>query len=151
MYSSAYEQFAIISNFSNYAISTNGRVLNINTGRILKVYDNGYYNVTLINGKIKKSKNIQQLITDAFLTNNNNSSSYIYECNKKNYIWKVEPKNNNSSSSSYIYFNKKNYSWVVEIKIKGINKYTNSFYKFKDATDSRDHYEKIYRDELTAL
>lgn len=61
------EQWKIITDYSNYKISTCGRVLNINTNYLLKPsYSCGYYLVTLSKNNIKKKIGIHRLVYYTF-------------------------------------------------------------------------------------
>ena len=62
------EQFAIISEYPTYAISTFGYVININTGRILKLRPNkkSYNCVILYKNNKTKSILIHELMSNTF-------------------------------------------------------------------------------------
>jgi hypothetical protein len=68
------EQYAMIANYSNYAVSNYGNVLNIDTGRILRPRKNrgGYYQVNLYKNKIMSTKTTHKLVITAFLDNTEN-------------------------------------------------------------------------------
>ena len=58
-----------------YAVSSKGRVMNIETGRILKhgIYSNGYANVCLYNGDGKRKWiKVHRLVAEAFIDNPDN-------------------------------------------------------------------------------
>jgi len=162
-----YEHYAIISNFSNYAISTCGNVLNITTGRILKpgINTGGYYYVNLYKNKKVKNKRIHKLVSNAFLDNpenkkccdhidrdrkNNNITNLRYATsseNKKNSsIYK-----NNTSSCPGVSFKKKCNKWRVEIYINKKKKHIGCFDNFNDAETSRKYQEELHYKEYQPL
>lgn len=60
----------IIKGFSNYAVSADGNVYNIETGRKLKpIKRNGYLHVGLYTGEKEKLFSIHRLVADAYLPN----------------------------------------------------------------------------------
>jgi len=63
-----FEQYAIILEYPTYAISTYGQVLNVKTGRMLKLKTNkkDYNYVTLYKNKITKNEKVYKLMTDTF-------------------------------------------------------------------------------------
>ena len=65
------EQYAMIRDYPNYAVSSYGNVLNIKTGRILKPgkNGNGYYTVALTKDKKMTTKTIHRLVITSFLDN----------------------------------------------------------------------------------
>ncbi len=64
------ENWRSINLYSNYEVSSVGRVWNVNTGRILKpsINTGGYYYVNLCNGGKVKHK-VHRLVAEAFITN----------------------------------------------------------------------------------
>jgi hypothetical protein len=67
----AFEQFAIITDFPNYAVSTLGRVLNIKTQQYLAPQNNGkgYLRVGLCRAALRKFMSIHRLVGAAFIPN----------------------------------------------------------------------------------
>ena len=62
------ERWLPIKDFPMYEVSSNGRVRNIKTGRILRPQSNtnGYLTLTLRNDKGQSTKRIHRLVADAF-------------------------------------------------------------------------------------
>ena len=63
-----FEQYAIINNYPNYAVSTYGGVINIKTGRMLKLKPNaaGYNCVKLYKNKTSNNFIVHNLISSSF-------------------------------------------------------------------------------------
>ncbi len=63
------ERWVEIEEFSNYAVSDYGRVMNIRTGRILvqSINNNGYLWVTFYNNQGKFTKTVHRIVSEAFL------------------------------------------------------------------------------------
>jgi len=65
------ERWKIIKGYKNYAISTKGRVRNLNTGKLLKHQSSrrgGYYAfVNLYNAGNRKNANVHTLVATAFI------------------------------------------------------------------------------------
>ena len=68
------ETFKTIENFSNYEVSSYGRVKNVETGKFLKPYDNGngYLQVQLFNTDGRKALLVHRIVAQAFLENPGN-------------------------------------------------------------------------------
>lgn len=68
------EIFKTIDGYSDYEVSTWGRVFNKRTGKILKPQENekGYLRVDLINDKGRKHLKVHRLVATAFIPNPKN-------------------------------------------------------------------------------
>jgi len=161
------EQFIIILEYPNYAISTHGDVINIKTGRILKpgTDKDGYYYIILYNNKIKNTKRIHKLMSNAYLENpenkpcvdhrdrnkkNNNLLNLRYATvseNNKN----ITIQKNNTSKCTGVYFDKKSNKWGVQININGKQKYIGQYNNFNDAVTSRKYQEELHYKEYRPL
>jgi len=161
------EQFIIILEYPNYAISTYGQVLNINTGRILKpgINTGGYYYVILCNNKKKTIKKIHKLVSNAFLDNpenkkccdhidrdrkNNNITNLRYATSSENNKNKGIQKNNTSKCPG-VCFDKNSNKWRVRICINGKRKHIGLYNNFNDAVTSRKNQETIHYKEYQPL
>jgi len=158
-----FEQFAIIIDFPNYAISTYGHVLNTKTGRILKpsIDTHGYYKVILCNNKKKTIKRIHKLVCNTFLDNiyNKKCVDHIDRNRKNNNITNlrhVTPSENKKNSSIYknntstcpgVFFIKSNNKWLVKISINKKLKHIGSYDNFNDAVISRKFQEELHYKE----
>lgn len=120
-----------VNEFSNYQVSSHGRVRNCKTGRILKAFDNqhGYLHVQLNqNGKIKTFR-IHRLVAEAFCENPNNYDTVDHQDKNKlnNYYQnlrfassKMQARNTslsrkNSSGIKGVSFHKAVNSWIGQI------------------------------------
>ena len=67
-------EWKVIDKFKNYAVSTNGEVKNIKTGRVLKQWNNttGYKMVDLSHDGISYHKHVHRLVAEAFIPNPDN-------------------------------------------------------------------------------
>lgn len=100
-------EWKVIDKFKNYAVSTNGEVKNIKTGRILKPYDNGtgYCKVDLYNGGIKSKCRIHRLVAEAFIPNPDNKPTvdHIDRNPKNNTVenlrWATQEEQNDNSGT----------------------------------------------------
>jgi len=162
-----YEHYAIILEYPNYAISTCGQVLNINTGRILKpgINNAGYYYVNLYKNNIVISINVHKLMSKAFLDNPENKKCCDHiDRNKKNNnilnlryaTYSENSKNksiykNNTSSCPGVSFKKKCNKWRVEITINGKRKNAGYYDNFNDAVTSRKYQEELHYKEYQPL
>ena len=161
------EQYAIIADFPNYAISTYGNVLNIKTGRILKTHDDcrGYDIVNLYNNKIKKHKKIHRLVIVAFLDNpenkpycdlidrdkkNNNILNLRFATRSEN-AHNSSIKKTNTSTCTGVCFEKKTNNWRVKISINGKMKHIGCYDNFDEAVASRKYQEDLHYKEFRAL
>jgi len=65
------EKWAIVVGYENYAVSSHGRVRNLDTGRLLKhqhsVRGGDYAFINLFSGGKRKNKNVHKLVADHFL------------------------------------------------------------------------------------
>jgi len=161
------EQFIIILEYQNYAISTCGNVLNITTGRILKpgTDKEGYYHVRLCDNKIIKTKRIHKLVSKAYLENpelkkcvdhidrnkkNNNILNLRYATHSENNKNKGIKKNNTSKCPGVCFFKPTN-KWQVQITINGKLKHIGYYDNFNDAVTSRKYQETIHYKEFNPI
>ena len=65
------EQWCLISGFPNYMVSSNGRVMNIKTFKVLKPATNsyGFLCITLSSNGYTTGKKIHRLVAEAFILN----------------------------------------------------------------------------------
>lgn len=88
------ETFKQVQGFENYLVSNHGRILNLDTGRILKpcTNTNGYHYVVL--SKEGKAKNflVHRLVAQAFIPNIENKPqvNHIDENKKNNHLSNLE-------------------------------------------------------------
>jgi hypothetical protein len=161
------EQYAMITDYPNYAVSSYGNVININTGRILRpgISSRGYYHVALSKDKMIATKKIHRLVTTTFLDNpgnkpccdhidrnklNNNISNLRYATiseNNKN----ASIKKNNTSTCSGVSFYKNLNKWCVRITINGKNKHIGYYNNFDEAVTIRKELETIHYKEFQAI
>jgi len=161
------EQYAMITDYPNYAVSSYGKVINITTGRILKPRKNrdGYYYVNLYKNKVMFYKKIHRLVTITFLNNpenkkctdhidrnklNNNIANLRYATHSEN-SQNTSIKKNNTSTCTGVCFNKYLNKWQVQIRINGKQKHIGLYVKFDDAVLSRKEQERIHYKEFQAI
>lgn len=62
------ERWLPVKGFSNYEVSSNGKIRNVKTGRILKttINDRGYEQVCLHEKNVQSAKRVHRLVADAF-------------------------------------------------------------------------------------
>lgn len=81
------EVWKVIPEFPNYEVSSEGRVRNIITGKLLKpeVQFKGYYRVQLYNKNKKRNYRIHRLVAESFIPNINNKPDINHkDCDKSN-------------------------------------------------------------------
>jgi len=85
-----------IDNYPNYKVSSNGRVINKNTGKILKPRrgSNGYLRVSLYDPSVKKQKDlsIHRLVADTFYDGEHEhlDVNHIDGCKTNNFVGNLE-------------------------------------------------------------
>lgn len=111
------EKWLPIEDFSNYEVSSLGRVRNVKTGRILKANRNsaGYLTVCLSKSSIKYTKCVHRLVADTFYDGDHEGLDVNHEDGNKN---------NNFIGNLYFCTRKENINHAIEhglnrrIKIK---------------------------------
>ena len=127
------EQWMQVSGFPNYMISSCGRVMNIQTFRVLKPGMNdttGYLFVNLCKDGEKSHKKIHRLVAKAFILNLtnlpcidhknrnslNNHLSNLRWCTRKENNQNMSKRKNTSSVYKGVYFDKALNKWRAQIK-----------------------------------
>ena len=129
------EYFRAVSEFTNYEISSVGRVRNVKTGRILKSFDNGsgYLMSKLYKDRKGTSVAIHKLVAAAFVDNPEGKRCVDHiDSNRRNNNWEnLRPatcaENNRNrckrANASSIYYGvswvKKSEKWKAQISING--------------------------------
>ena len=155
------EYFRAVSVFTNYEISSVGRVRNSCTGRIMKLRarKDGYLDVSLAKNGTKKRLLVHRLVADAFLENPVGKLTVDHiDSNRGNNNWEnLRPatcaennrnrcKRANASSSYYgVSWVKKREKWTAQISINGTVVNLGSFSEEKEAaavfnTAAIEHY-----------
>jgi hypothetical protein len=154
------ERWKIIEGYSNYSVSTHGRVRNDKTNKILKnkTNKNGYQNVCLcMNGK-KTSVLIHRIVAIAFIADplNKNYVDHIDNDRKNNHIsnlrYATKSENqmnksihsNNSSGITGVSLKKRLNKWCASIAIDGIRKHLGLFNTIEEAKEARLKAVKTY-------
>ena len=124
------EYFRVIDGFPNYDVSTDGRVRNSQTGKIMKlqVMKNGYIQVGLMNDKKRSCHLVHRLVASAFCnksdgfnivdhidrnqTNNNYQNLRWTTISGNNRNRTIH--NNNTSGTSGVIYDKKNNTWIAQ-------------------------------------
>ena len=126
----------IISEYPNYAVSDEGYVKNIKTGRVLKPGDNtwGYLCVNLCkNGKQKTTK-VHRLVAEAFIPNPDNKPqvNHIDGDKTNNHIYNLEwcTASENTTHSYY------NINTKLIKPVKGVNIKTGEELTFKSTREA---------------
>lgn len=84
------EEWMVIDKFENYAVSTNGDVKNIKTGRVLKGRPDkdGYLRVSLYTDGVCYEQYIHRLVAEAFIPNPENKPTVDHiDRNRKNNLY----------------------------------------------------------------
>lgn len=109
------EHWKQIKDFPNYNISSFGNVKNNLTDKILKpCLKSGYYHISLVNNKIKKTLKIHRLVAVYFLENLENKSEVNHKDKNKlnntidNLEWMTKKENNQHKSIGLVYSSNKN-------------------------------------------
>ena len=146
---STIEHWASIDGYLNYQISWRGRVMNTNTGRILKntFGSHGYLHVGLSkNGKVK-THCIHVMVAQAWVSNPEDKKcvDHIDGDKTNNHYENLRPathaennrnrsKRANATSKYYgVCFHKKSNKWTAQIQIEGVRKNLGYFTDEKEA------------------
>ena len=151
------EEWRSINGFINYQVSNLGRVRNANTGRILKLWDNGhgYLKVVLCkNGKSFTCK-VHRLVAQEFIDNPDNKKCVDHVDNIRtnnivtNLRWCTYSENNRNvtkqqnTSSQYlgVAWHKHKNKWICQAQDEnGKAKFLGYYENEKDAAQKYDHY-----------
>jgi hypothetical protein len=147
------EEYRKIVDFENYEISNFGDVRNVKTVRILKpcVNSSGYYVVNLCEDKKQTTKQIHQLVADAFIENPENKQCVDHQDNNplnncvENLRWVTLSQNSqnakiskrNKSGFKGVCFNKNANKWQAQIMIDGIHIHLGYYENIEDAKSAR--------------
>lgn len=148
------EYYKTINEFENYEISNIGNVRNKKSNLILKqsISKRGYFVVKLVNGSIKKTKNIHRLLGIYFL-NNGLDGDFVVDHKDNNKLnnnlnnlqittSRINSTKDRVSQTGYncIYFSrsKNQTNYRVRIKIDGVRKSFGTFSDIFDAIKKRD-------------
>jgi len=151
------EEFKILENHPNYAISTFGNVEHLNTARILKLSMTkcGYYYVNIKNKNGKHEFcTIHRLVALNFLENPENKSCVDHIDNNRlnnridNLRFATHQENgmnqklssNNKSGIKGVYFDKLKKKWIAQIMINRKMKYLGTFNTKDEAKTARQEY-----------
>ena len=95
------EEWRSVKDFENYEVSNYGNVCNIVTNKRMKPCDkDGYYNICLVQNKVKKGFKVHRLVAQAFILNPENKSDVNhkdknkYNNNVDNLEWNTRQENN---------------------------------------------------------
>ena len=137
------ESFRAVSEFTNYEVSSVGRVRRSETGKVMKQTENsyGYLVLNLSKDGKHKQKKVHQLVAEAFLTNpeNKRTVDHIDSDRKNNCIGNLRfathsensrntSKRANTTSKYYgVCFHKNADKWVAQIQIGGRRKHLGYF------------------------
>jgi hypothetical protein len=147
------EIFKQITGYEKYQVSNFGRVLNNNTGRILKpcINGNGYLNVNLYKEGKQKTINVHRLVGMAFIENADNKLCLDHINNirtdnrAENLRWATHGENSknaklstrNTSGIKGVHFHKKSNKWAAYIYIDGKRKHIGIYTSIEEATTAR--------------
>ena len=130
------EYWRAVSVFTNYEVSSVGRVRNSETGRVLKPGKGGvgYLTVALCRNGIQKTHAIHQLVAYAFVDNpsdkprvdhidgnrvNNNSSNLCWASSSENGMNRCKQAKPTSSIYKGVYLAKGRWKWMAYINVGG--------------------------------
>lgn len=133
------EQWKVIDEFNNYAVSDTGKIKNLTTGRILKPRCDryGYFTIMLRNNGVPYCKFIHRLVAVAFLDNPQNKEQVNHKDyntlnnNVNNLEWTTPKENarhsacnhtkrlgyNNKTGEVYIYWNDIKQRYLVRLRM----------------------------------
>ncbi len=146
------EYFRAVSVFTNYEVSSVGRVRNSNTGRIrkLRTRRDGYLDVCLSKNGMNKRFLVHRLVAEAFFENpagkltvdhidsdkkNNCLSNLRFATHSENSMNKRMP-TNTSSRYKGVRLNKRNNKWIASIKANGKAAFLGCFTDEREAAES---------------
>ena len=126
------EQWMQVSGFPRYMVSSCGRVMNIQTFKVLRpgINGSGYLYVMLYSNAEVSNKSIHRLVAEAFLLNLtdlpcvdhkdrnslNNHISNLRWCSKRQNNQNRSKRKNSASIYKGVYFKKKSNKWVAQIQ-----------------------------------
>ena len=129
------EQWKSVIGFPRYMISSCGRVMNIQTFKVLRpgINSSGYLCVNLYSNAEVSNRNIHRLVAEAFLLNLtdlpcvdhknrnclNNHLSNLRWCTRKENNQNATKRKNTSSIYKGVCFNKSKNKWTAQIKHNG--------------------------------
>jgi hypothetical protein len=147
------EIFKNITDYDRYAVSNIGRVINNETGKIMKpcLITSGYFCLTLCKNGKRKQVYVHRLVALVFLDNVENKQFVDHINNIKtdnrveNLRMATSNENNrnrgisksNTSGIKGVYFRKSRNKWIAEIKIDGKKTHLGYFKNIEDATEAR--------------
>jgi len=146
------EEWRIINGYPNYSVSNLGNVMNNQTNKLMKLcVKGGYYNISLINGAIKKTTKVHRLVGFAFIENPENKPEINHKNKNKldntisNLEWMTRKENNQHKTIGLIYKSNKNKPVLRIDKITGdvLEKYNSiedaGIWAFKNNLTSNSH------------
>jgi hypothetical protein len=154
------ERWKIIEGYSNYSVSTHGRVQNDDTGKILaqRTSKYGYKCIGLYKNNTQVMCFVHRLIATAFIANlkhkpfidhidnnriNNDIKNLRWSTNSENQMNKAK-QSNNTSGVTGVYFEKTCNKWRAQIYLDGIRKHLGLFNTIEEATEARLKAVKTY-------
>jgi hypothetical protein len=130
------ELFLDIQGYERYAVSTQGRVRNNLTGRILKptLTSTGFYIVGLRRNGISKTMAIHKLVADRFINNPNNYKHLIHKDGNKanNEMYNLEWSDNTKPEDDY----ERKYKHLLKLVMKLSNVLNSHILEL----DAKDHH-----------
>lgn len=142
-----------VQNYSNYLISSKGRIRNSLTNKLLIINYNrkGYGFVNLTQNRKAKSATIHRLVAKAFVENlhskpfvdhinnnrtDNNASNLRFATNEENGYNRIIGKNNKSGVKGVLY-HKCTKKWIASISYNGTKKYLGVYKTIEEAKQVR--------------
>ena len=156
-----------VKGFDNYQVSTKGRIRNVITARILKIFINGrgYYHVTLFKNGTMKTLRVHRLIAMAFIPTednreyvdhidhnslNNNLINLRWASNSEN-LMNQGKKSNNTSGITGVHFVETSGKWIAQICLNRKKVYLGCFHTMEKAKEARiKAVKEIYKEFANA-
>ena len=147
------EYFRAVSVFTNYEVSSVGRVRNSKTGRVLKPSDNnwGYLQVVLRKNCATKTFKVHRLVAETFIENplskrcvdhidgnkrNNTIENLRWASDSENQMNAIKKQRNASSTHKGVSFHKASNKWVAYVQVGKARKHLGDFTDERDAAEA---------------
>ena len=147
------EYWRAVSVFTNYEVSSVGRVRNSKTGRVLKPSDNGsgYMQVVLAKNGSTKTFKVHRLVAETFIENplgkrcvdhidgnrrNNTIENLRWASDSENQMNAIKKQSNASSTHKGVSLHKASNKWVAYVQIGNARKHLGCFTDEREAAEA---------------
>ena len=147
------EYWRAVSVFTNYEVSSVGRVRNSKTGRVLKPSDNnwGHLQVVLAKNGSTKTFKVHRLVAETFIENplskrcvdhidgnrrNNDIDNLRWASDSENQMNATKKRSNASSTHKGVSFHKASNKWIAYAQVDGVRKHLGYYATEIEAAES---------------